>query len=1167
MSDPKVSALPPPKDAFALTPPVSLDNCEREPIHIPGSIQPHGALLAFDLATGAVLHASGNLGDLLPLGGLPVQGRALADLVGPPAAASIEDALRHASGNEIRHHVLDLPARPAAGQTQALEACVHSFRGVCVVELEPVPPGGEPNDWMQPFGDAVDAMRSAETLADLVTRAAHTVKRLTGFDRVMVYRFDEEWNGQVVADAREEDMESYLDLHYPASDIPSQARELYRRNLVRYIADVEYTPVHVLRCTDRAEPLDMSHAVLRSVSPMHLQYLRNMGVRSTLTLSLLVDGRLWGLIACHHREPTALPLRLRRASHALAASTGFMVGWNAQRDDAAANESMLQAQASIVDAFNQVEAPLDEVVSYCTPSLLRIVGATGGAFWRGDTLLRFGQFPEGPRGDSVLRFVRHAFETKNEDIVATEHATLWPALQDAEMRSTCGVMAVKLDGYASSGIVWVRPEYRREVAWGGDPEHPAVVELDEHGQPRLSPRTSFARWQTLVSGNSRPWTAADRRAAQSLMPLQQVLVVRDSLAQLSLSNRRFRGLVALQSDAYWQLDARGSLVALSKPLPTGHAPQDGEPLVDLLRRAGTQTGLDALAQALGGQKPFRSLRLHGLRIDGGTFDLSLSGEPLRDEAGRTIGWHGTISDNSTELAMQAALRQKEAAELANLAKSRFLSQISHELRTPLNAVLGFSELLLSETALSEAHRAQLRHIHKAGEWLLAMISDLLDLSRIETGNLTLNQRAVDVNRVLDESVALLQQQAAASRVHLFTPAFPRRRDVRADPVRLKQVMVNLISNAVKYNRPGGEVRLEVVDGSLPDTLTIRVHDTGAGLTEQQCEHLFEPFNRLGREGQRIQGTGIGLVIAKQIVEAMGGAISVTSTPGMGSCFSITLAAAASEEAHAETAFATIPGTLGAPTEPQRPSTVLYVEDEPTNVQLMKAVVESIPGAEFAHAESAEEGWAAAQASPPGLMLVDINLPGLPGTWLVESLRADAALKGTRCIALTADARPEHLRELKACGFDDCWTKPIDLRTISRDLRHELTLVAARQDARIFAFDDPDVFDKLEGASDALVDALEFGVIRLNAHAIVTGYNEYESRRAGLSPQRVLGRHFFRDVAVCTDNHLVAGRYDKEAELDATIDYVFAFRMRTTPVRLRLLQRPGHDQRYLLVQAR
>jgi light-regulated signal transduction histidine kinase (bacteriophytochrome)/CheY-like chemotaxis protein len=883
---------------------------------------------------------------------------------------------------------------------------------------------------MQLFGDTIDALRSAADLDELVARTAQRVKRLSGFDRVMVYRFDDEWNGHVIADAHEAGMASFHDLHYPASDIPAQARELYRSNLVRTIADVGYTPVPVLPWLDsEGQPLDMSHATLRSVSPMHLRYLQNMGVASTLTVSLLVDGRLWGLIACHHRTPRYLPVRLRRACHALSVTAGYMVAWHEQRQSAAQTAILAHARTRIVEAFNQMQVPLAEVVEQASAALLRIGQASGGALWRDGSVLPFGQWPVGAYGETILGQARRALETSTLDIWHTEATVAAFDPPDdggaplAPAAPSFGFMAVRLDAFAASGIVWLRPEHRREVTWGGDPDKAVLVSLDADGRPVLGPRTSFARWLTVVRGRCRPWTEVDTAAARSLQALVAVLTVRDSLAQVGLSDRRFRSLVALQSDAYCQLDVNGAIVTLSKPLPTGPGPVEGRALTALFAPHCDGAEVAALDQALRSLQPFRDLRLHGrAAADQAEFFLSVSGEPLSNPDGICVGWHGTLTDSTSEVAVQTALRLKEAAELSNLVKSKFLSQMSHELRTPLNAVLGFSQLLLLDGTLSQGQRDKLRHIQRAGDWLLEMIADLMDLSQIETGHLTLKLEAVDLRAVIAETLDLVESQAAAGDIqvvndHEGPPAW-----VHADRSRLKQVLLNLASNALKYNRTRGDLHVAVRFDPALGTTSVALHDSGVGLSAAQIAQLFQPFNRLGREKQNIQGTGIGLVIARQLVQAMGGHISVESRPGQGSTFSVTLADAKPRTDATEV-------QVPEPAVVVADRVVLYVGDDAGNVVLMQSIVQSLPGVRLVHAETAERALELARDLHPAAVLIDIKLSGLPGMHVLKSIKADPAMKHLRCIAIDASAAGEALDELSLGSFEDRWPRPLDLKMI------------------------------------------------------------------------------------------------------------------------------------------
>lgn len=883
----KPAATGPGRSGFAVT----LDNCAREPIHLPGQIQPHGALVAFDPATETVLHASTNLGELLPVGSLPIKGRRLSELVGDEHCATILASLKAGTTGLVRHEVIDLPGRSGSAEHGPLQCVVHHHRGVGFAEFEP-PPAEEIGDAMQGFSDTLDSLRTTVELEELVERIAQRVKRLTGFDRVMVYQFKEDWHGHVIADAHEPDMESFYDLHYPASDIPAQARELYRSNLVRYLPDVEYAAVPVLPWydDDRLQLLDMSHSLLRSVSPIHLQYLRNMGVRATLTISLLVEGELWGLIACHHRQPKPLPLRLRRACYALSVTAGYMVSSHLKQARSVALAAALQSGQRVMGAFNHVQSSVRDVIEQCGTSLMRVADASGGAFWNGDAVYPFGQWPGAERAESVMRYVRHAFETTQDEVLCTDRVALHPPLQADEMRTACGVLALKLDEHGLRGILWLRPAYRREVSWGGDPDKPVQFDTDAQGRPRLSPRSSFARWVVLVTDRSRSWSEVSIEAARSLLALRQTLQVRDTLAQLSLNDQRFRGLVTLQSDAYWRLDAERRIVTLSRPLPTFGGHVEGRTLESLFAEHCDEDEVEALAHALRDGKPFRGLRVGSKsQRDRGRRVYSLSGEPTRDLEGHTTGWHGTISDITKDFVVEESkwVRQ-EIDALTTLARSQFLAQVTQEMRTPIATVTDYAQLLLSEAHLGKRERDWAVRVQHAGESLRQATAGLVGLAELEAQNLRLKLVTMDAGDVANEVADEAAERARAQNLTLTTDADDGDHRAAIDPIRLKRALRNLVANAIQYNRPGGSVR--VVTRTDFDTAEVRieVHDTGDGLDPQQQARLFRPFDRMGREVTQVPGAGIGLVVAKLLVERMGGRITVGSERGRGSCFAICL---------------------------------------------------------------------------------------------------------------------------------------------------------------------------------------------------------------------------------------------------------------------------------------
>jgi PAS domain S-box-containing protein len=400
--------------------------------------------------------------------------------------------------------------------------------------------------------------------------------------------------------------------------------------------------------------------------------------------------------------------------------------------------------------------------------------------------------------------------------------------------------------------------------------------------------------------------------------------------------------------------------------------------------------------------------------------------PIFDAGGRVVRQVGVNWDVHERVTAEAERQEKLIAQRESQAKSEFLARMSHELRTPLNAVLGFAQLLQLDPALAQdGTTAKLRHIQSAGEHLLSLINDVLDLSSLESGQLKLDLQAVPLAEVLREAMNLVEPAARAANVSLDAQAM--RAVVRVDRTRMRQVLLNLLSNAVKYNRPGGEVMVSAHDDG--DFVVLRVRDTGRGMTRQQMAHLFEPFNRLGVEREGIEGAGIGLAVVKALVERMGGAMRVDSNPGTGSSFDVRLPRAAERTAPKAKPqpHDTAPGSpllSGAPVVAKR-GQILYIEDNPVNVLLVEELVRGHAGLQIESVGTGLEGVARAAELRPDLVLVDMQLPDIHGFEVLERLRAQAETAQTPCIALSANAMPDDIARATAAGFADYWTKPIN----------------------------------------------------------------------------------------------------------------------------------------------
>jgi CheY-like chemotaxis protein len=383
-----------------------------------------------------------------------------------------------------------------------------------------------------------------------------------------------------------------------------------------------------------------------------------------------------------------------------------------------------------------------------------------------------------------------------------------------------------------------------------------------------------------------------------------------------------------------------------------------------------------------------------------------------------------------------------AAEKANRAKTDFLSSMSHELRTPLNAILGFAQLMDSAAPPpSLAQKRNLEQILKAGWYLLELINEVLDLALIESGKVTLSREPVSLAEVMLECRAMIEPQARKRSIRMEFPNFATAQFVNADRTRFKQVLINLLFNAIKYNRPGGAVSIECAPGA-PATMRISVRDTGAGLSPEQLEQLFQPFNRLGKEAGAEEGTGIGLVVTKRLVDLMGGTIGVDSIVGVGSVFWIELSlASAPRLEYPDAAQSTFvrPG-LG---EGVPPRTVLYVEDNPANLELVEQLIARRADLRLLSAADGDVGIEFARAYLPDVILMDINLPGISGLDAMKILRADAATAHIPIIALSANAVPRDIEESLEAGFFSYLTKPIKVDRFMETLDTALKIAEAR----------------------------------------------------------------------------------------------------------------------------
>ncbi|MGE3932065.1 MAG: ATP-binding protein [Rhodospirillaceae bacterium] len=511
----------------------TLLDCDQEPIRIPGSVQPHGFLIALRADGLAVRQASANAGAALrvalpqaigrPLG--EVAAPAIAALIDPPAGAPPTDTPSLLGMVEV--------------DGRRFDAVAHRTDGTLVLEFEEAGGQADTESAYEVLRGFVEDLHGIDSEAAACRRAAAVVRRITGFDRVLVYRFDAEWNGTVVAEDRNDALPSYLDLRFPAADIPAQARALYRLSRIRQIPDSGYGPVPLLGAACDA-PLDLSQAVLRSVSPVHLEYMRNMGTVASMSLSIVIEGRLWGLISCHHHAARCTPFRTRVACDFVARTVALRLAAQGMHADAADRVALQDVQARLLARMAAAPNFVDGLTA-APGDLLGLARADGAAVVHDGRCVAVGATPEAA---DIQRLVSWLDLHVGKTVFATAAlAREMPGAGRLAERAA-GVLAVAVSGMHASYVLWFRQEVERTVTWGGDPRKSGA------DARRLSPRTSFEAWKETVRETAAPWTPAEIDAARSLRTAVVDIVLRKAEELAALTDELVRSNRELEAFSY-----------------------------------------------------------------------------------------------------------------------------------------------------------------------------------------------------------------------------------------------------------------------------------------------------------------------------------------------------------------------------------------------------------------------------------------------------------------------------------------------------------------------------------------------------------------------------------------------------------------------------------------
>ncbi|SEG20287.1 PAS domain S-box-containing protein [Bryocella elongata] len=852
-------------------------NCVDEPIRVPGSIQQHGFFLLTLPDYEVIVAASENSQRFLNVPLRLVVGSKLDDFFEREVMSAFRFHKKICAHGEDGLGTYLGTFRIGDNLFSAMTHCIGPYRALEFEQQESVVGPETMNAVITNFVSTLNRLRTEQELCDSLTRQ---FSQLTGFDRVMLYSFDAEGHGTVLSEINNGRLPSYLGLAFPASDIPAQARDLYVQNTVRIIPDANYVPSPLVG-NPSVEPatLDLSLSVLRSVSPIHLQYMRNMGTMASMSVSLVLDGKLWGLISGHNAEPKLVPYLIRSACDMLSRMGATQLNAFRASRELEQTRHFHSIQRRLLTLIASEPNYLDALGEH-RDVLMDVTNAQGIALLLDGSVRVAGITPP----ESTLHRLAAWLDSRPEiQTFFTSHlaADLPPELADLaeELRpAASGLLLVRISSVRCRWVVWFRPEVISTIAWAGNP-----ADADK-AKETLTPRASFGQWKEIVRGRSREWTQMEIDSAEDFRAALTTISLRRAEEAIEEGEARFHRLTQALPIKIFTVDDDGALTYVNdRWREAGLCPQGNwfeEPLLDAEDAAGfgerweqaVQAGTDfeaelRLASPSGGPERWNYLRI----------------TPFQRAGSVRVGWIGSLLDLTERKERETAMRMSEKLALTG----RMTSVIAHEINNPLEAITNLMYLL----------REEFSRDGNAGTYIAMVESELERISGITKQTLRWNRETSDVaetcnaGAMVDEVLRLFAGKIRNRQIRV-TITGDRSTPLRGFLGQLRQVLANLVSNAIDASPIDGKgtVIVELLKEAAPDGTLIQtgfsVCDNGRGIDAATKARLFEPFHSTKGD----LGNGLGLYISREIVERHHGRILVETAPGEGTRMTVWLPA-------------------------------------------------------------------------------------------------------------------------------------------------------------------------------------------------------------------------------------------------------------------------------------
>ncbi len=887
-----------------------MSRCEQEPIHIPGAIQPHGALLATLIDSGLVTHASANLSAILGCPAEAALGQPLHHVIGE-GAADVLQVVAPAGRVEPRQRIFLLPG-PAGGLLQLRS--YRSGRHLCV-DIEPMQPDRPRGLVVSMLQSVLGTLESAATCSELCELAVRGLATIAGYDRVMVYRFSPHGHGEIIAEACVAGLKPYLGQWYPAADIPSQARRQLLRQRVGSVADSSYRPILLLTDpeSDDCDPLDLTHSALRSVSPIHREYMRNMNTAASLTIALTDGEHLWGMMACHHTTPRIVEPELRVVADLMGQFLSLLLGSLSEAEMLATRLGRTSILRALADRL-AAAVSLSDAFATARQELLGLVDAAGAMLRLSGKVFFIGDTPSQPEAERALALL---LPKAGGGALAVDDLTLtYPDLAGCASQGS-GALLLPLAGSAGDAILWFRPELAHTIVWGGNPaEHAAIDPVTE----RISPRASFAAWKEIMTGHSVPWVEADLALARDLGSIVMVEVAKRTKVELfelrhhdpltGLPNRTL--LQKRLAEAERETGTVVTLLFLSldetKDIneTMGYAAGD-ELLIEMAQRLVVAAGPGNFAARLGGAEfvvlcrglqPAAAAELGEeirraiavpYELCGRLFHLASGiGISVVDQS-NMIDPASAANDAMREAIVMIGAKQRAEAQRQKMETlGRTMGGVAHEINNMLQPVTLLAQDVIDKDLVIGEGKQHLDIVLDCNMKARQIIGDMLAFSRPTVSNGEIHDPLV----LLHDSLPIVRQ-AVPTDVVISIRIEGRLPLVKIDRTTFVQILLNLAINAAAAMNGQGELTIALeedvrehgeADLALSNSfMRLCVIDSGCGMDKATLDRAFEPFFTTKPVGQ---GTGLGLSLVYGLVRDIGASVVLASEPGCGTTVTI-----------------------------------------------------------------------------------------------------------------------------------------------------------------------------------------------------------------------------------------------------------------------------------------